>query len=64
MKWGLLIGVLVLALLVVGCSADPAVCGNEVVDSGEECDVTGCSEGFICNNACSCEDLPLPPSFE
>jgi hypothetical protein len=29
-------------------------CGNGVVDTNEECDATGCAEGFVCDDTCSC----------
>jgi hypothetical protein len=48
-------------------SGDVSICGNGVVESGEQCDGTGCSSSQTCNNQCLCvnvgSSMPQPPAF-
>jgi len=37
-----------------------AVCGNNVIESGEECDGSGCTSPEICEE-CECISLQPPP---
>ncbi|MBT3406878.1 hypothetical protein HN419_07020 [Candidatus Woesearchaeota archaeon] len=60
----IIIGVMVIIILLVtltGCT-DPAVCGNNRVESGEGCDNSQCPSGSICEN-CRCNSLPQPPAL-
>lgn len=59
----IIIGVLVTILLVVltGCT-EPAICGNNIVESGEDCDNTDCSSGQVCED-CNCNALPQVPAL-
>ena len=36
------------------------VCGNEIVEAGEECDGTGCTGDKLCLEDCKCESLAPP----
>tara|TARA_Y100000310_G_C20629716_1_gene787962 strand:- start:1291 stop:1503 length:213 start_codon:yes stop_codon:yes gene_type:complete len=53
-------------VLVGGCVEQPVqeeeqpVCGNEIIETGEECDNTGCEAGQICTESCVCESLTPP----
>lgn len=60
---------IILILLLVGCtkSAQPApvqsaVCGNNVIESGEQCDNSECSSEQICDS-CTCQSIPAPPAL-
>ncbi len=58
----IIVGVLAITLLLMvltGCT-EPAVCGNNIVESGEGCDNTECSSGQICED-CNCKPLPQVP---
>jgi hypothetical protein len=35
--------------------AELSLCGNGVVDSGEQCDGAACSNGYPCGDACECD---------
>ena len=54
---------LVLVIAFSGCTLPEipgqAVCGNEVVETGEECDGEGCSTMQVCEN-CKCVALTPP----
>ncbi len=41
------------------------VCGNSIVESGEECDGNGCPTGRVCTEKCKCEipEIPSPPAL-
>lgn len=39
----------------------PSVCGNGVIEGGEECDDGGTAPGDACDASCLVEDLPVPP---
>jgi hypothetical protein len=39
-----------------------SVCGNKIVEAGEQCDGIGCSGSQICTKKCECESL-LPPQL-
>lgn len=56
-------------ILLVGCtkSAQPtptqsAVCGNNIIESGEQCDNSDCSSGQVCES-CTCQSMPTPPAL-
>lgn len=58
---------IVLLVLLSGCTAPPASpinCGNETLESGEQCDgdTGACPENQICLNDCTC-GIPSPPSL-
>jgi len=60
----IIIGVLaitILLLVLTGCT-EPAVCGNNIVESGENCDNSQCPAGSTCEN-CNCQPLPQPPAL-
>ncbi len=63
----IIVGVLTLTILLLaltGCTEPvaPAVCGNNMVESGESCDNTECPIGNTCEN-CNCQPLPQPPAL-
>jgi len=66
----ILIALAILAVSMAGCtqpSTPPTntnpVCGNGTIESGEQCDGTGCANGQTCNNQCKCiESIPGPPA--
>lgn len=55
---------LILVIIMAGCSSQESktVCGNKIVEAGEQCDGIGCSGNQICTNKCKCESLS-PPSL-
>ncbi len=60
----ILIVVLVGLIVFAGCIQNPpanAVCGNGIVESGEQCDVNAgnCAAGTVCEN-CTCKNLEPP----
>jgi hypothetical protein len=72
MKLELMAGSLILFILIAGCTTTPepkpdslssAVCGNGLVEAGEQCDGTvgTCEAGLVCS-ACKCVGL-TPPSL-
>lgn len=67
-KETIILAVLFISLIIIsGCASQesqpsaPAVCGNNVVDSGEECDNSACTAMKTCSQECQCEDLVPPP---
>jgi hypothetical protein len=51
--------------LISGCVQEPAgaVCGNGVLEAGEECESDAdCVAGKICTD-CACEPIPAPPEL-
>lgn len=61
MKRILIILVLLTIIILVGCS-EPAVCGNNIVESGESCDNSACAADEVCEN-CKCNKIPQPPAL-
>ena len=68
----IMVGVLItlLVAVLIGCTQTTTietktitVCGNEVVESGEQCDNTGCAADQLCNDQCACESIPQPPAL-
>jgi hypothetical protein len=55
---------LVFILFLSACSSQEprAVCGNKIVEAGEQCDGSGCSGSQICTEKCKCETFS-PPSL-
>jgi len=51
-------------ILLAGCSSQESksVCGNKIVEVGEQCDASGCAANQICTEKCKCETLS-PPSL-
>ncbi|MBI5872079.1 hypothetical protein HZB88_03250, partial [archaeon] len=39
------------------------VCGNNKVESGEECDNSACPSGKACSAECKCETIPPLPTI-
>ncbi len=37
------------------------ICGNKIIEAGEECDFIGCEENFKCNDKCKCEPIVMQP---
>ncbi len=67
MKKIALFGVIVLLLVILGCTNTPKapVCGNSVIETGEDCDVNGCAVGKTCQDCrCVVEVLTPPPMPE
>jgi len=62
---GLMILVLAIlgVILISGCITQEtkSVCGNGIVEAGEECDGIGCPAGKVCTENCKCETLTPPP---
>ena len=69
-----LIGVLLIlaigaVVLISGCTQpeqpETPVCGNGILESGEQCDGTGCPSVQVCTDQCVCESStptgPTPP---
>ncbi len=59
----------IILILLVGCSkpaqptsAQSAVCGNNVLESGEQCDNSDCPSEQICDS-CTCQSMPTPPAL-
>lgn len=58
---GAALGDLSAAVLTIRDIGDGDVCGNGVIESGEECDgIDGCIEGEACNSSCQCEASDSP----
>lgn len=51
-------------LFLSACSSQESksICGNKIVEAGEQCDGSGCSGNQICTEKCKCESL-LPPQL-
>ena len=52
-------------VLISGCveqtvQEEQEVWGNGVIETGEDCDNTGCEAGQICTESCVCEALTPP----
>jgi cysteine-rich repeat protein len=46
------------------CRQDCTVCGDGVLDSGEQCDDGNSDDGDGCSNLCESEDIPVPTMNE
>jgi len=51
-------------VLISGC-IQQSVCGNGIVEFGEQCDGNGCPTGKVCTEKCKCEipEIPSPPAL-
>ena len=52
-------------IIVTGCTETRTVepvCGNKLIESGEQCDDSDCAQGYMCEN-CVCNALPQPPAL-
>jgi len=58
----LLIFAITFVLLVLTGCTKPVVCGNNIIETGEQCDNSKCSVGSTCEN-CQCQTLPQPPTL-
>ena len=59
----LLLLLIVLSItLISGCIQEEtaSVCGNGIVEPGEECDGTACPDDKVCTEECKCESLAPP----
>ena len=59
--------IIFLLIFVSGCigSKIEASCGNNIVETGEECDGDGCPAGEVCK-VCQCvspQEIPSPPAL-
>ena len=59
LKFVLFILAISVIVLISGCTQsdqlETPVCGNGILESGEQCDVSGCSSGKVCTAQCVCE---------
>ncbi|MBS3097084.1 hypothetical protein J4480_06655 [Candidatus Woesearchaeota archaeon] len=55
---------LVFILFLSACSSkeSKSVCGNKIMEAGEQCDASGCTANQICTEKCKCETFS-PPSL-
>ena len=62
----LALGVLALGFLWVGCGSDneglESICGDDIVEPGEECDDGNLNDGDGCSSLCLIQEIPATPT--
>lgn len=60
----ILIVILISIIIISGCTSQQPptqpICGNSIVESGEECDNSACPAMQACSDECKCEALAPP----